>query len=442
VVFDMGEQRLPNPYRSLRGTAAGGEVPWRGSIAHAPDGARVLVVDAEDLPELWPGWSASADDHVMVPIDIIRTRTSHLAVLPLCSARLDDVLDRRAASAMPFLLGETVTVCVSVLRGLAGVRRQGIDVPGQWWVDEAGRPLLALGVGSEPATDACARLVERLAQDLDATTARVLDALCDEPRATAFRYEAAEAALFALAPAEPLAHAVFPSRAGGSSFDALLTPRSALSVASAEHTADGPSAPATPWAARLARHVDADVADHVSRVTTAVWRTLRAKRTDRVSSRRGAWGMAAASALVVVGVGMLWPYDTTGSAHGAPGSDDGAGAAIAVPAPSETPSGAVPTLEEADPDPAGIVDALLSARAACRSDLDCVENLMADPAATLSPGVIDLPTDERTVHLVDEFGGVAVVRVDAEDAPSQLVVIERRNDRWLLRDAYDIAQQP
>ena len=44
--------------------------------------------------------------------------------------------------------------------------------------------------------------------------------------------------------------------------------------------------------------------------------------------------------------------------------------------------------------------------------------------------------------LLDEFGGAAVLRVEAAGgAPPQLVVIVRADGRWLLRDVYDVAQQ-
>ena len=39
---------------------------------------------------------------------------------------------------------------------------------------------------------------------------------------------------------------------------------------------------------------------------------------------------------------------------------------------------------------------------------------------------------------------IAVLRVDANDAAlgSQMVVILRRDEKWLLRDVSDVAQQP
>jgi hypothetical protein len=65
-------------------------------------------------------------------------------------------------------------------------------------------------------------------------------------------------------------------------------------------------------------------------------------------------------------------------------------------------------------------------------------------AAPLTGGAVDRRATGRTVTLLDDFGDIAVLRVDASDAsiPSQMVVILRRDEKWLLRDVSDVAQQP
>jgi hypothetical protein len=57
--------------------------------------------------------------------------------------------------------------------------------------------------------------------------------------------------------------------------------------------------------------------------------------------------------------------------------------------------------------------------------------------------VIDLAPDRRTATLLDDFGGAAVVRVDAAggEHPPQLVVLVQSEGRWLLRDVYAVAEQ-
>ena len=69
--------------------------------------------------------------------------------------------------------------------------------------------------------------------------------------------------------------------------------------------------------------------------------------------------------------------------------------------------------------------------------------VMLDPAAPLEAGVIDLAATQRQTTLLDDFGGVAVLRIDAVEAgpAPQLVVIMLVEDRWLLRDVH-AAKQP
>ncbi|QNA91225.1 hypothetical protein [Microbacterium sp. Se63.02b] len=63
-------------------------------------------------------------------------------------------------------------------------------------------------------------------------------------------------------------------------------------------------------------------------------------------------------------------------------------------------------------------------------------------AADASPGI----------ELVDEYGDVAVVRLlvdptaegkaDADTAEQLMVVLIRAHEKWLVRDVYDVADQP
>lgn len=97
----------------------------------------------------------------------------------------------------------------------------------------------------------------------------------------------------------------------------------------------------------------------------------------------------------------------------------------------------------AEPSMAETVTALLDARQSCAGDPQCLDEVQEDPALAVPAGVVDLPSDERRATLVDEFGDVGVVRVDAADgSAAQLVVVAARDGKWLLRDVYDAAQQP
>jgi hypothetical protein len=93
-------------------------------------------------------------------------------------------------------------------------------------------------------------------------------------------------------------------------------------------------------------------------------------------------------------------------------------------------------------DLAAIASALLERRSACAGSRDCLEDVQEDPAEGFPPGVIDLPSTDRAVSLLDDFGGAAVMRVDPRrtggDASAQLVVIVAAGGGWLLRDVHDV----
>jgi len=95
-------------------------------------------------------------------------------------------------------------------------------------------------------------------------------------------------------------------------------------------------------------------------------------------------------------------------------------------------------------DVAATAAALLDVRTACERDADCLESVVVDPARLFPPGTIDLPSSARTLTLLDDFGDMAVLRVDANGGRSaaQLVVVVRVDEKWLLRDVHDVAQQP
>jgi hypothetical protein len=211
----------------------------------------------------------------------------------------------------------------------------------------------------------------------------------------------------------------------------------------------------------LLRGVDEELADTVSRATTAVWRRVRpGDRPARATSRRAPWLVAGAVAAAVLAGGVLWPsadvVATGGPAASTPAATAGAGTQAAAPAAgpdaasvedvdaspgTDAEAAAAPSAAPADL--AAIAGGLLDARLACGADAECLRGVVVDGAA-IADGAIDLPADERTVTLLDDFGDLAVVRVDPGEGgiPSQLVVILRHDEKWLLRDVRDVAQQP
>ncbi|MBW9118925.1 hypothetical protein JNB63_02345 [Microbacterium trichothecenolyticum] len=430
---------LSRPYRVIRAVRAREDGPWPGTLVRTAGGDAWVLVDAAVLGADWRGWQAAPDGHVLTPVDVVRRVDGHDVVMPVFSERLEDFVRRRAAR-MPLSMGEAVTLGVSVLRGCVQIAGEP-DAAGEWWLDDAGRPVLVTDASARRALEASAAVLEEAGVDPPAqrTWQAALRAVTAE-RVSVRELEAAEEALFALAEAEPL-------------ITVSLSPRSATEGVARAHEetrrlADVPHEPAprSMWQTLVAG-VDDDLADTVSRATTAVWRRLRRMGDGaKTGPRRAPWLVGGAVAAAVLAGGALWP-----SASGV-ATDEGASAApSATPEPgAPVPAGSEPPAPSANGAPAGepadlerTTAGLLDARNACAGDAACLAAVTVD-AVPLAGGAIDEPATGRTVTLLDDFGDIAVLRVDAEDAsvPSQMVVVLRRDEKWLLRDVSDVAQQP
>ena len=171
--------------------------------------------------------------------------------------------------------------------------------------------------------------------------------------------------------------------------------------------------------------------------------------------------VAGALGAAVLMVGLLWPGDADDSSADASSekvraaADSGEGAGIgeetgtaATSTPAATPSEPPESLPESQPDgsaPLGAVPALLDAISHCVADAaaTCADAL-AEGARTPSEGVAVLGASGSTATLVDDYGDVAVVRLTPIEtgADEQMMVLERQNDIWLVRDVYDVAHQP
>jgi hypothetical protein len=155
------------------------------------------------------------------------------------------------------------------------------------------------------------------------------------------------------------------------------------------------------------------------------------------------WLVAGGLAGVVLTGGLLWPTGGGGpaTAEVPAGSPP---AMTASPASASSEPVVDPPVEGGPESDLSVIAAeLLSARTACAGDQACLEQVLEAVDAPFPGGVVDLTAAERTVTLLDEFGGAAVLRVEAagSDSPPQLVVIVRTGDRWLLRDVYDVPEQ-
>ena len=426
------DDRLLAPYRGVRRVVAPDDGPWPGLLVRMSSGEAAVLVSTTDLPDEWSGWDASTTGHLLAPIDLVRSSDGHGALVPVCTERLDDFLRRRRDAGTPVSPGEAVTIGVSILRGLSELEGSAPSggQTGDWWLTDTRRPVLAIGSSHQDARSASRAIVDELSAGAPDAVWEDLAAVIQRDRITQRDAARHEESLFAVATAEPLADAPL-GRRRMHAVDTAPNPRSAREIGTTAQRD-------TPWADQLSRHVDADLADLFSKTTTGLWRRLR-RRPER--SRRAPWLLAAGVAALVVAGGLLWPGGEPESVAADAGATQGADE-TAGPEPETAPT-ALDAPPDESRDLASQVADLLTARTACGSDPACLSGYLLDASAEIMPGVIDLATDARLVTLVDEFGGVAVLRVDAVagDLPSQLLVVQQDAEIWLLRDVY-AAQQP
>ena len=182
---------------------------------------------------------------------------------------------------------------------------------------------------------------------------------------------------------------------------------------------------------------------------------------------------AAVGGAVLLG-GLLWPEPDSRAAEAvaptpaatvrtdgaaSPGADPESAGAVseATTAPSD---GAAPpaapsarTAPSSDGDLEAAARQIVRALSACASgatgaDVACAA-LREDPAAAPPAGLVATAPDAQ-ITLVDEYGGVAVFRVEppegtgnqADGSAAQILVLVSVDGKWLIRDVYDVADQP
>jgi hypothetical protein len=407
-------------------TVAPPDAPFEGTLARAPDGGSVLLVDRDALAS-WSGWAVPPGEHVLTPLDVVRRGEGHDVVFPMPVERLDRFRARRAAS-VPLTPGELLTLVVSVLRGTQQLAASGYGEHAvQWWLLGDGRPVVVVGIGdstlARSAVDAVTGLDAVGAGALAPSLGETVAALADL-RTLVREAPAIEDALFACGVTpEPLAREVLGSR------------RRAERTASAERDPEEVVAQprAAAWAA-VSRHFDAGLADAASDALERWRRRLGRRRHGR--ARSAVW--AAAVAGIVLVVGLAWPEGAADDQAAAREAETVAPAPPGSPGPGSSPDPS-PTASTAVPDdPAGALSALLAARRACADDA-CRAAGLEDSGRALQPGAVDAA--EPVVTLLDDFGGLAVARVEDASgaATSQLVTVVATPEGWRIRDAFDVA---
>ncbi len=394
-----------------------------------------VCVEDDDLPDVI--WRVKPHGHLLAPLDAVRTSGGTAALLPACRGRL-----RGEDATTP---GRAVTIAVSIVRG-AGEAALLDEDAGSWWVDADGRPVLALGSGGSWREEAAGILSEiaatapgALSQVLPQIALGILDTITARRSSDAW-----EDALFAAAEPQPLSA---PESPGASAAASVAAPMRALAL---RRDATAPDAGADTLIERL---IDADLVrrtiDAVAGVRTGAvallhrLRPLRKPAESRERRHRGPLLAAAAVVSVVVMFGILWPGEA------------GPPSAAASPAPStsaapDSGSPSAPPVDAPKPAPVGEASALeRGARAALELLSQCVAGeadaciaVREDPSLPLPEGLVGSDQPISGIDVIDEYGGVAVIRATATGYASQAVVLVQVDERWLVRDVYDLADQP
>ncbi|MGO1507175.1 MAG: hypothetical protein ACTHZW_03025 [Microbacteriaceae bacterium] len=460
---------VPGAHRLIRSVDRD-EGPFAGALVGYEDGVAVCV-DAADLSG-WGGWTHSDGEHVCGVLDLRRRPDGHDALLPWCTERVETFVGRRRTADALLAPGELGTLVASLLRGIREIGPDAAQADGDWWLTGDGRPLFVHGAGGG-ARARTAALVERIAgHTSDRATGRVLTEIVTALREHRHHDDDDarwEEQLFAIAAPRALRLDVFaPEKAAD-----LATRRSTrLELGTDQRTRGhaardrGERADGNGGRLRVRAAIDGLI-EH----SRALWARLRPAASTKAGtepqteppqrggptrSRRRPLMIAGSLAVVVLVVGLLWPEgqkdepavaaQTENALPTTEPAETPAAAPSAEPSPAESPAEAADDPEAAD-DALTATPGLLDAVAACVevADATCAEAL-AEGAAVPADGLVVQGAGASTASLIDDYGDVAVVKLtpgeSAEGAAEQMIVLERRELKWLVRDVYDVAHQP
>jgi len=430
------------------------DAPLPGDLLPADTDREGLREFADQLvwtdASLWegnPAWRADPAGHLFAPVDASSGPAGRGLLVPHCPLRLRawlearDGLDDAAA----------VTAAVSLLRGCAEADEFGAAC-GTWWVTASGKPVLALG-GTLPWREESDALLARLAEFASPALSGALGAarsVLADPRRLRRDGAAAEDQLFAVTLAEPLDMSPSPERRRSLSAGAptVAPRRSAPAADGTEPTAtravNAGTEPAGAAALRavVRRHLDAEWADRLA----DGWSRLVARRSASPAPpqrhRRRAIAVGVVAAIVVLALGL-----SPGTSQRSTASHSGRASASAsptVPAASEPPVSTTRPISSAPEDVQALGEDAVRRLADCAA-AGCPSTVVVTPGRDYSVGAATAPSIEREVTLLDEYGGAASFRVRSDDPAGyaeQIVVIVRDTDEWLVRDVYDVADQP
>lgn len=451
----------PGAHRVIR-LLDGRESAYAGELI--TDGeSRGVRVDALLVPDAL--WAFAGAEHVAGVRDVLRRSDGHDAMLPWCTDRVDGFLGRRAAAEVPLAAGEVVTLVGSLLRGVVEVGDRDID--GHWWLTDDARPLFAPGEGLRCAAAAGQLIIRMRETGVDRAMDRLLGEIAGgagDPRVVQRSIERWERQLTELAAPRPLNLEVFaPERVA-----AIEVHRSRL-PADAERLTERPAAlrRLLEGAGRLAELVRERAGELLRGGHDApAAQVADGPRGKAVRPGRGRMllvGVTAAAAVLVGG--LIWPAPEDDSAaterpartvtdpitDASPESPEGPPS----PQPNARDVSDEPDRQEAsaaEPAPDVVADgsieahavALLAAAARCaeEDDVRCAEGIV-EGAGEAVLGRLSGAEPRRSVTAVEEYGDVSVLRLGASgEQGEQMLVLVAQKGGWLIRDVYDVADQP
>ncbi|UNK72385.1 hypothetical protein [Microbacterium sp. H1-D42] len=445
---------IPDAHRSVRWLDAQ-DSAFAGELV--TDGAQLRVrVDADRVSDAL--WTFAGAGHVAGVRDVVRRVGGQDALLPWCADTVDAFLGRRAAAERPLAAGEMVTLVGSLLRGIAETAEHGVaTVAGRWWLADDGRPLFAPGEGSDCAAAAAVIIqgVREACADraMERTLGEILRGVHDR-RVVVREISRWEAELTELAAPRALDREIYPpERVSAIPLHQAHLPQEAsrdsrlrsLLLAARAH-----------W-------------DRLRDWLRERWPRRVPRSPEGTASERGRGRMlligAAVAGVVLLG-GLLWPTggeDTSATAAArrteqpseqpsapTPTKPESSASATSTPATSAPASdaGDAPRSRGAQPNADAPVEqqatALLRRIAACAESGDArCEGAVVEGAAKSVLDRLSGADGSRAVTPIEDYGDIAVVRLGAAgELGEQMLVIVRQKDGWLVRDVYDVADQP
>ncbi len=352
----------------------------------ADDAQLLLVTDV--APSLWQYAGAT---HVYGARQLARTTLG-------CAALVEPCLDKLATWLLERKLhpGECVTIALSLVRGLGELGAQNHDAQGTWWLTAQLCPVFVPGTGSA-AHDGAREVLAAVGQ---ATSDRACERLMAgmhaalaDPLAAYTRFEAFEQQLLELAAPRGLAQPQ-PDRA---SFDEILQ---LPTVVAPQMRRRDRRAAAHP---RRSRQPSSWYGASFDAARTLLVATIR-RRKPRPQLAAGF-----AAALVVV-LGIVWPQDR--------------------------PVASAESVVFVTPEPVQPTEDVSGVNA---HPMPVVVAADVDPVFATAELIGYAP---ENLEVVETFGDVVVLRVLGDRAAGEIVVLERANENWLVRDVYSVANQP